>query len=132
MIDSLYDVLLSFSCSVWEFLCQNLHAFKLFLFDPKHPYEWVGFLATTFSALCYIPQIRRIRRTQSSKDISFWMFAIWILGSTVWLIYGIRLMKWPVIWTNGINLVFRIWVLSYKHIVDRRYKKNTIDPTPPV
>jgi len=90
------------------------------IFPPEKPYEWIGFLATMFSALCYIPQIQRIRKTQSSKDISFWMFAIWIVGSTVWITYGIRVNRWPVILTNAINLVFRIWVLSYKYIVDHK------------
>lgn len=95
------------------------------LFSAEKPYEWIGFLATMFSALCYIPQIQRIRRTQSSKDISFWMFAIWIVGSSVWIIYGIRVNRMPVILTNSINLIFRVWVLSYKYIVDRRNKKST-------
>lgn len=103
-------------------LRQAIDGLYAFIFPPDKPYEWVGFLAVLFNMVCYIPQIRRIRLTQSSKDISFWMFSIWIMGSTTWVIYGIREMRWPVIITNGINLVFRIWVLVYKYIVDRRSK----------
>ncbi len=105
---------------VYTALSHSMDAMYGFIFPLNKPYEWVGFLAVLFNMVCYIPQIRRIRRTQSSKDISFWMFSIWIAGSTTWVIYGIREMRWPVIITNGINLVFRIWVLVYKYIVDRR------------
>jgi MtN3 and saliva related transmembrane protein len=108
---------------LYSALCQTINGLYAFIFPPDKPYEWVGFLAVLFNMVCYIPQIRRIRRTQSSKDISFWMFFIWIMGSTTWVIYGIREMRWPVIITNSINLVFRIWVLVYKYIVDRRCKK---------
>ena len=108
--------------SIYTGLCQAIDGLCGFIFPPDKPYEWIGFLAVLFNMVCYIPQIRRIRRTQSSKDISFWMFSLWIMGSTTWILYGIREMRWPVIITNGINLVFRIWVLAYKYIVDRRSK----------
>lgn len=112
MLDSLYAA-----------LCHGSESFQAFIFPPNKPYEWIGFIATVVNIVCYIPQINRIRRTQSSKDVSFWMFSIWIAGSTTWILYGIKEMRWPVIITNSINLVFRIWVLSYKQIVDRRSKK---------
>ena len=94
------------------------------LSPESDPYAWVSYIGTTMATLCYIPQIRRIRKTQSSKDISFWMFSIWIVGSSLWIIYGMRTDKIPIILNNLLNLIFRIWVLSYKLIVDRKNSKN--------
>jgi MtN3 and saliva related transmembrane protein len=108
-------------CSVWSYLIDIVREFAQ---PAKDPYAWVGYIATVCSTVCYIPQIRRIRQTRSAKDISYAMFLIWIVGSTLWLTYGIRTHKMPVILTNLINLCFRVWVLSYKIIADRRKVKH--------
>jgi len=107
-----------FGLIVWESILQ-------WISPQNDPYAWLGYLATTMAALCYIPQIQRIRKTQSSKDISFWMFSLWIIGSSFWITFGIRTEKMPIILTNLLNLLFRIWVISYKIIVDRKNSKYT-------
>lgn len=107
----------SFS-SMWHHFSETLRAYGA---QTNHePYAWVGYIATVCSCICYIPQIHRIRKTRSAKDISYAMFLIWIFGSTLWLVYGLRTHKGPVILTNFINLSFRLWVLFYKIIADRR------------
>jgi MtN3 and saliva related transmembrane protein len=105
----------------WITMCSHIGHW---LSPADDPYAWVGYSSTALAALCYIPQIVKIRKTQSSKDISFWLFALWIMGSSVWITYGIRTVKWPIIWINVLNLFFRIWVLSYKIIIDRKNLKN--------
>jgi MtN3 and saliva related transmembrane protein len=112
----------------WNNWCRISYGHLASCLSPvKDPYAWVGYLAMSIAALCYIPQIAKIRKTQSSKDISFWMFFLWIMGSTVWITFGIRTQKMPVILTNVLNLVFRIWILCYKYITDQKNLKNTTD-----
>ena len=82
--------------------------------------EGVGYAAILFCSLSYFPQIARIRKNKSSKDVSFLMFASWITGSCVWLTYGIMENLKPIILTNAINLSFRSWVLGTKVAMDYR------------
>jgi MtN3 and saliva related transmembrane protein len=82
--------------------------------------EAVGYAAILFCSLSYFPQIARIRKNKSSKDVSFLMFASWITGSCIWLCYGIMERLMPIILTNAINLTFRLWVLGTKVVMDHR------------
>jgi MtN3 and saliva related transmembrane protein len=109
--------LCDFATSLWINVGEHL-------WPANDPYAWISYLGTTMAALCYIPQIRRIRKTQSSKDISFWMFSIWIVGSSTWIMFGIRTEKPPIILNNLLNFIFRSWVLSYKLVVDRKNTKK--------
>ena len=80
----------------------------------------VGYLAILFCSVSYVPQIMRIYKNKSSKDVSFLMFAFWITGSSIWLAYGLVEKLKPIIATNLINLTFRLWVLGTKIVMDHK------------
>lgn len=88
--------------------------------------EGVGYAAIIFCSLSYFPQIARIRKNKSSKDVSFLMFASWITGSCIWLTYGLMEGLKPIIVTNSINLAFRMWILLTKVVMDHRNGRTTL------
>lgn len=71
-------------------------------------------LATVFGILMSIanfPQAYKIFTTKSAKDISPVTYAIFASGSVVWLMYGIEIMNYPIIWSYGPGTVSATLVL---------------------
>jgi MtN3 and saliva related transmembrane protein len=74
----------------------------------------VGFVAGVLTTIAFVPQVIRIWRTRSTKDISLSMYALFTLGVLLWFVYGILIVSWPVIVANGITLVLALSVLAMK------------------
>ncbi len=65
----------------------------------------VGLAAGTLTTLAFVPQVTRVYRTRSTRDISLPTFGALVLGTTLWLAYGILLGELPLIVANGVSLV---------------------------
>ena len=77
----------------------------------------LGYLAGALTTVAFVPQVVRIVRTRSARDISWGMFAILSIGVALWLWYGIRLASLPLIVANGVTLalVLTICVLKLRY-----------------
>jgi MtN3 and saliva related transmembrane protein len=73
-----------------------------------------GFVAAFCTTAAYVPQVVRIWRTRSTKDISLGMFLVMTLGLVFWLIYGFSIGSLPVIICNGATLVMTATILVLK------------------
>jgi MtN3 and saliva related transmembrane protein len=65
----------------------------------------LGFLAGFLTTVAFIPQLTRVIRTRSTKDLSLPMFLIFTTGVLLWLMYGVAIGSAPVIAANGVTLV---------------------------
>lgn len=74
----------------------------------------VGFIAAILTTVAFVPQIIRIWRTRSAADISLGMYSMFTLGVVLWLVYGILIYSWPIIFANCITLVLAGAVLAMK------------------
>ncbi len=74
----------------------------------------IGLMAGTLTTISFIPQVLRIWRTRSGKDVSGHMFVIFSLGVALWLIYGICLRDYPIIISNAVTLALSGSVLFLK------------------
>lgn len=74
----------------------------------------IGGLLTTFA---FVPQIFRIFRTKSAKDISLVFNLMVIVGGSLWLVYGLKDGLLPLIIWNvlgiSFNLVILVGILKY-------------------
>lgn len=52
-----------------------------------------------------VPQIYKIFKTKSAKDISVITYILLALGSIVWVLYGIELWNIPILIMNGLALI---------------------------
>ena len=50
--------------------------------------DYTGYAAALCTTGAYIPQVVRVWRTRSTKDISLKMFLVLITGLALWLTYG--------------------------------------------
>jgi MtN3 and saliva related transmembrane protein len=65
----------------------------------------IGFIAASLTTIAFVPQVRKVWRTRSAKDVSLGMYSLFTLGVAMWLVYGILIHAWPVIVANAITLV---------------------------
>jgi len=84
----------------------------------------LSILATAFGVIggfANIPQIIKIYKRKSAKDISILTYSIILMGAIVWLLYGIEIANIPILVSNGfatISFTFIIigWILYGKQV----------------
>lgn len=74
--------------------------------------ELIGSLAGTCTTISLVPQLLRIWRAKSARDVSITMFTIFGIGILLWLIYGIGVRSPAVIATNAASLVLAVSILA--------------------
>ncbi len=76
--------------------------------------EILGTLAAILTTVAFIPQVVQVWKTKQTKDISLGMFSLFSVGVFLWFLYGIVLMKWPMIIANGIVFILASIILGFK------------------
>ena len=76
--------------------------------------NYVGFFAAFCTTISFLPQVIKVYKTKSTKDISLYMFLIFTIGTFCWLIYGILESSLPIIMANTITLILSVIILLYK------------------
>ena len=74
----------------------------------------LGLLAGTLTTAAFVPQVVKIWKTKHTRDISLGMFAIFSFGVLLWLLYGILIEAWPVIFANALTLGLSLTILVFK------------------
>lgn len=74
----------------------------------------VGFIAAILTTVAFVPQIIKIWRTHSAKEVSLGMYSLFTLGVVLWLVYGILIDSWPIIFANCVTLFLAGAVLVMK------------------
>lgn len=74
----------------------------------------LGFTAASLTTLAFLPQVIKIWRSRSTKDISLPMLITFIVGVTLWLIYGLLVNAAPIYIANGITLILNLAILRFK------------------
>jgi MtN3 and saliva related transmembrane protein len=91
----------------------------------------VGGLATLCSATSFVPQAWKVIRTRDVAAISTGMYAVTVVGFSLWFAYGLLLWQWPLIITNGICLLLSGFILGMKLLPRRKREEvaEALDPT---
>ena len=76
--------------------------------------NYIGFFAAFCTTTSFLPQVIKVYKTKSTKDISLYMFLIFTIGTFCWLIYGILESSLPIIIANTITLILSAIILLYK------------------
>jgi MtN3 and saliva related transmembrane protein len=74
----------------------------------------ISILATIFgtlSSFALIPQIHKIFKRKSAKDISHSTYAFLSLASLIWVIYGFEIQSYPIIIANFFGLASMLIIL---------------------
>lgn len=74
----------------------------------------IGALAAIGTTVSFIPQVVQIIKTKNTDGISLGMYIIFTAGISMWLIYGILLVDWPIIAANVVTLMLALSILILK------------------
>ncbi len=77
----------------------------------------IGYAAATMTTVSFLPQMLRVIRLRSAREISLGMFLIF---SLFWLIYGVLVRSAPVMLANTVTLAFSLTILVLKLRFDRK------------
>ena len=86
--------------------------------------NFIGYAAATCTTISFLPQLIRVVRLRSAKDISLGMFSIFSAGTAMWLAYGVLSHTSPVAAANGVMLVLSFSILVLKLRYDSEAMKE--------
>lgn len=71
----------------------------------------VGLAASVLTMFSFVPQIAKVIRTRSAKDVSLLTLLQLAAGVTLWIVYGIYLKNNIIIMANSVTLATMIILL---------------------
>lgn len=82
----------------------------------------IGFAAAILTMFSFVPQIVKVLKTRSAKDVSLAMLIQLSTGVTLWIVYGIYLKNIIIIIANITSLITLI-ILLYLYFTYGRIKR---------
>ncbi len=76
--------------------------------------DLIGYAAAFCTTAAYVPQVVRVWRTCSTKDISMRMFLILATGLALWAVFGVLKGEMPIIVANVVSLALASSILVCK------------------
>jgi MtN3 and saliva related transmembrane protein len=85
--------------------------------------DMIGFAAATCTTISFLPQLLRVLKLRSARDISLGMFTIFSFGTALWLAYGILAHSLPVALANAVTFALSVTILILKIKYDAAYER---------
>jgi MtN3 and saliva related transmembrane protein len=82
----------------------------------------VGIAASVLIAISFIPQIRKAVISKSMEDVSAYLILLLMIGSFLWVLYGIFKTNLVLIGANTANLTSTICLMVLKF----KYRNNNV------
>ncbi len=93
----------------------------------KESIDLIGYAAATMTTISFLPQLIRVVKLRTARDISLGMFLIFTVGTLFWLVYGVLSRSTPVAIANGVTLVLSASILFLK----LRFDHEALHPNQP-
>ena len=74
----------------------------------------LGMLAGTITSITFLPQVIKVWKSRSAKDLSLLMLVLLMVGVSLWLVYGLVIMDGAIIYTNSMVLLMTLILLFFK------------------
>lgn len=75
---------------------------------------FIGLAGGTLTTAAFVPQVMKVWRTRSTRDISMLTFLALFVGTVLWLTYGLLSDDIPLIAANAVTIVLIAAVLVAK------------------
>jgi len=86
--------------------------------------EDLGFVAAVCTTAAFVPQLVRVLRLRSARDVSLPTYLLFSIGVFLWLLYGVYTGSKPVVASNAVTLVLSVSILILKYRYDRRASRD--------
>jgi MtN3 and saliva related transmembrane protein len=74
----------------------------------------IGLIAAAFTTISLFPQLIKVWKTKSTKDISTGMFSLFCGGVFLWFIYGVYVNDLPIMIANSLAFIQALIILIFK------------------
>jgi len=74
----------------------------------------VGLAAAALTTISLFPQLMKVWKTKSTRDISLETFSLFCIGVFLWFLYGILMNDVPIIIGNSVGLIQGLIILAFK------------------
>ncbi len=74
----------------------------------------VGLIAAAFTTIALLPQLMKVWKTKSTRDISTGMFMLYSSGLFLWFVYGVYIKNLPIILANSLAFIQALTILLFK------------------
>ena len=74
----------------------------------------LGLVAGLLTTLAFIPQVTKIWKTKSTKDVSLRTYVAFSLAVALWVVYGILKQEIPIILWNAVTLILTGAIVAMK------------------
>lgn len=85
----------------------------------------IGLAAGGLTTISFLPQLVRVVKQKSARDLSYGYLLLFLSGVVMWLLYGIFLRELPVILWNAVTLVLVGAIIGLKWKYGRDSQKGT-------
>jgi MtN3 and saliva related transmembrane protein len=76
--------------------------------------DLLGWLAAILTTVAFFPQLLKIWRSKSAKDVSLVMMITFSIGVFLWLVYGLAIQALPVVIANLVTLILALLIIILK------------------
>lgn len=76
--------------------------------------DLVGSIAAVLTTASFVPQVWLTFKTKDVSSISLGMYCVFVVGTVMWLAYGLLLSAWPVVVANAVTLSLALAILAMK------------------
>lgn len=81
---------------------------------------WMGILAGILTSISFIPQSIKTIKTKDTESISLTTYILYVIGVSMWVIYGYLTKDMAVFLTNIVTIVPCTLILSIKVLSSRK------------
>ena len=90
--------------------------------------EDIGFVAAFCTTIAFVPQLLRVLKLRSARDISLGTFLLFSTGVALWLLYGLYTGSRPVVVANLVTLLLSLSILYLKLRYNREGLRGEMKP----
>tara|TARA_B100000780_G_scaffold105106_1_gene73592 strand:- start:876 stop:1136 length:261 start_codon:yes stop_codon:yes gene_type:complete len=78
--------------------------------------NYIGIFAGILTTISFIPQVIKVWKSKSTKDLSAWWLLIFCVGVSSWLLYGFLIIDLPIIIANAATIFLLLFIVIAKII----------------
>jgi MtN3 and saliva related transmembrane protein len=71
----------------------------------------IGTIAGILTSISMVPQLLKVIKNKDVENISWRMITILLCGVSLWVVYGIMKMEWPIILSNAFSVLVNATLL---------------------
>ncbi len=92
--------------------------------------DYIGAAAAICSTASFAPQAWKIIKTRDTGSISAKMYVLTVAAFALWMFYGFMRGDWALILPNAVCLALASFILTMKHLPQRKKEAvaDTLDP----